>query len=107
VSDCGVRGCGAGGLALDAVSQNGADVTDAGIEFKSATVTDNIVVKLTTHPSRLSGVVSDAKGEAVVATRSRDRTSIATQSRIRNSCRPSRRMRSMFPRIAAKRSHFI
>ena len=53
------------GVALKAVRLNGTDVTDSGIDFRASQDVSGLEVELTMQLSDLSGVVTDARGQAV------------------------------------------
>jgi hypothetical protein len=53
------------GWSLKAVRQNGADVTDSGIEFRSNETVEGLEVELTNHPSEVSGAVTDDQDKPV------------------------------------------
>ncbi len=53
------------GTRVKAVRLNGVDVTDTGIDFQANQDVSGVEVELTTQLSSLSGVVSDARGNAV------------------------------------------
>jgi carboxypeptidase family protein len=48
-----------------AIRWNGVDITDAGIEIKPGQDVEGLQIELTTQISKLSGIVTDAHGEAV------------------------------------------
>src|SRR6266508_2439010 len=54
-----------GGWTLKAVRLNGADVTDTGIEVRANEDLAGVEVEMTNHASDLSGLVTNARGEAV------------------------------------------
>ena len=60
-----VGGLPGSGVDLKAVRLNGADVTDTGIEFRTNEDISGIEIELTTHPSEVSGLVTNARGEPV------------------------------------------
>jgi hypothetical protein len=53
------------GATLKAVGLNGADVTDTGIELRANEDVGGVEIELTTQVSELSGMVADARGQAV------------------------------------------
>jgi protocatechuate 3,4-dioxygenase beta subunit len=56
---------GLGGWALRAVRLNGTDITDAGLEFKPNEDIAGVEIELTNKLTVISGVVTNARGEAV------------------------------------------
>ena len=53
------------GATSKAVRLNGADVTDTGLEFRPNEDISGVEIELTTQVSELSGMVADARGQAV------------------------------------------
>jgi carboxypeptidase family protein/polysaccharide lyase family 4-like protein len=51
------------GWSTKAVRYNGVDVTDSGIDFRPAEDLSGIEIELTNHPTEISGIVTDARGE--------------------------------------------
>jgi protocatechuate 3,4-dioxygenase beta subunit len=77
---------------IKAVRVNGADVIDTGIDFKPGENLSGVEIELTTQLSNLSGVVTDARGNAVkdysVVIFPRDRERWGPGSRYLNGGRP-------------------
>ncbi|HEV3058811.1 MAG TPA: carboxypeptidase-like regulatory domain-containing protein [Vicinamibacterales bacterium] len=80
------------GWALRAVRHNGIDVTDSGLEFTAGGDASGIEVELTNHPSDLSGLVTNSRGELArdytVMVFSQDRDQWSGNSRYRGGGRP-------------------
>jgi hypothetical protein len=53
------------GWSLKAVRQNGVDVTDTGVEFRSNESLEGLEVELTNHPSEVTGSVTDDQDKPV------------------------------------------
>ena len=80
------------GWTLRAVRHNGIDVTDSGLEFTAGGDASGIEVELSNHPSNLSGLVTNTRGELVkdytVMVFSQDRDQWSGNSRYRSGGRP-------------------
>lgn len=97
--------------ALRAVRQNGVDVTDSGIEFTAGGDASGIEIEFTNHISEVSGVVTNARGEAArdytVLIFSQDREQWAGNTRYRGVARPDQEARFKARALPAGRYYAI
>jgi len=80
------------GWAINSVRYRGVDVTDSGIEFRPNEDVSDVEVELTNRVSTVSGLVTNAKGEALkdytVVVFPQDRDKVTPNSRFMRTARP-------------------